>query len=84
MTNERVSFELQLQALGRLLDRHPTTVKEICILQAGEGYVVNMLAATEAVGGPAFAPTTVVFEEPQLRSAIDELSSKKPTGWFRR
>lgn len=86
MSSERVSYELQLQAVGRLLDRHSALVKEVCVLQAGEGFVINMLAATQSIGGPTFAPSTLVIEEEQFKAVLDELApAKRPSGlWNRR
>jgi hypothetical protein len=73
MSTEQTTFRLQLQALGRILDRRLTPAKELCILQTGDGFVVHMLEATSASAGPAFAPTTVVVESDELKAEVEEL-----------
>ena len=73
MSTEQTTFQLQLQALGRILDRRLAPAKELCILQTGDGFVVHMLEATSASAGPAFVPTTVVIEPDELKAEVEEL-----------
>jgi hypothetical protein len=83
-TNERIPYETQLRAVGRLLDQRAGAAKEVCVLQAGDGYIVHMLAPTAAVAGPAFAPTTLVIGEPELQAALRDLEAPKSSGWWGR
>lgn len=86
MSDERHSLEIQLHALGHILDRRQGAVKEICVLQAGDGFVVHLLEETEGQHDSGYAPTTVVIEAAELRAAIADLetATKKPSGWWRR
>jgi hypothetical protein len=90
MSVERHGYELRLQALGRILDRQASP-KEICVLQSGDGFVVHLLAATNAYEGASYAPTTLVIEPEEVAAAvaaIDEAdasaAAKKAGGWFGR
>lgn len=82
------TFEARLQAIGRILDRRAPSAKEICVLQTGDGFVVNLLAPTSALSGPAFAPTTIIIEGADLKVAVAELTSppagKRSGGWWGR
>ena len=84
------SFEMRLQAIGRILDRRAPSAKEVCVLQTGDGFVVNLLAPTMAHSGPAYAPTTIVIEGGELKGTIDELTAtpaapkKSSGGWWGR
>lgn len=85
MTGSQPSFETQLQALGRLLDRQPATIKEVCLLQTNGGFVVHCLRATAAMSGPAFGPATIIVEPEQIAQAMAEVNApKRGTGWLGR
>jgi hypothetical protein len=74
---------VQLQAVGRLLDQRATAGKEICVVQAGGGFVVHLLRATTAASEPAFAPTTIVLEADEVQTAVDKLAAaRKRAGWW--
>jgi hypothetical protein len=81
----KMTFEAQLQAVGRLLDQRMIGAKEICVLQAGDGFVVHLLKATSALSGPAFAPATLVLEAADIKAAMDLTDPpKKASGWWGR
>ena len=86
-------WELRLHALGRILDRRAGTVKDVCILQVENGFVVNMLKLTSSVAGPAYEGMTLTIEASEVQAVIDELVQPPPapvkddTGglrWFNR
>ena len=90
MSVERHGYERRLQALGRILDRQASP-KEICVLQSGDGFVVHLLAATNAHEGASYAPTTLVIEPEDVTAALAALAdpdassgAKKTGGWFGR
>jgi hypothetical protein len=87
------TFEQQLQALGRIIDRRERLARDLCILQAGDGFVVHLVRPTAALSGPAFAPATITIEASEFRAALREVvepaaaPAKPNTGglrWFTR
>ena len=83
----QVSLELRFQALGRILDRRPNPVKELCILQAGDGFVVHLLEGVSRYDTYAFAPATIVIEAAELTAAMDDVvrtSQAHTTSWWQR
>lgn len=83
MSSQLMSFESRLQAIGWLLDQHPGAVKEICILQAGDGFVINMLAADDGSAGPTYIPVTRVVEESEFQAALKEVHERRGKWWRR-
>lgn len=77
MNTESFSYELHLQALGRILDRRDRRMKEVCVLQAGDGFVVNMMENIASRSGPAFAPVTIIIEAEELTEALGEIKATK-------
>jgi hypothetical protein len=87
VTPEQTPFEIQLQALGRILDRRPNPIRDLCILQAGEGFVVQLLEGVSSYDAYDYAPATIVIEPAELTAAIDEVAgaTKASTGsWWKR
>jgi hypothetical protein len=91
MSVEQLGYERRLQALGRILDRQASP-KEICVLQSGDGFVVHLLAATNAYEGASYAPTTLVIEPEEVTAVLAAMAEadaqaapkKVVTGWFGR
>jgi hypothetical protein len=77
MSAAQPSYELQLRALGRILDRRPTLRSEICLLQAGDGYIVNAVEARSTYNDYLYTDVTLVIEADELKAVMAELRPGK-------
>jgi hypothetical protein len=79
------SYEEQLRAVGRILDQRATAARDVCVLQAADGFVVYLLAARSTYDDDQYAPATVEIEPEELAAALDEIAGRKNrSGWWRR
>lgn len=86
MNPDRMTLGRQLEALGRILDERSCSLKEVCILQAGDGFIVQGFEARFGREQASYVPVTIQVEAEALRAAMTPVETKPaaPQPWWRR
>jgi hypothetical protein len=86
MNPDRPTLGRQLEALGRILDERNGSLKEVCILQAGDGFIVQGFEARFGREHSSYVPVTIQVEAAALRAALAPAETKPAAAppWWRR
>ena len=85
MGSDMTTLARQLEAVGRILDGRPRPLKEVCVLQAGDGFIVQGFEPTFGLASSSYAPVTIQIEAEEVRAALAETSAPAPArSWWRR
>lgn len=66
------TFEQQLAAVGRILDERAGDLKEVCVAQSGDGFIVHGFELRFRREQSRYAPVTIQIEAEHLRAALIE------------
>jgi hypothetical protein len=85
MSKETTSFARQLEAVGHILDGRAAPLKEVCVLQAGDGFLVHAFEPAFGREHSSYAPVTIPIEAEEVRAAIDRMAAPAAgKSWWRR
>ena len=82
---ETTTFARQLEAVGRILDGRPQPIKEVCVLQAGDGFIVHGFEPAFGRANSSYVPVTIPIEAEELSAVLGETAAPTPARtWWRR
>ena len=85
MGTETTTLARQLEAVGRILDGRPQPIKEVCVLQAGDGFIVHGFEPAFGRANSGYVPVTIPIEAEAVRAMLAESSAPASArSWWRR
>jgi hypothetical protein len=84
MVTGNLTLAQQLEAVGRVLEERAPSLKQVCVMQSGDDFIVHGLEAKLGRGQSNYLPVTIEIEADEVRAARLMIDGKRDQPWWRR